>query len=151
MKVKKAGPEHISIIVDFQLKMAHETESITLDQSLLTKGVGQVFSDPTKGFYIIVEDDGKQIASVLLTPEWSDWRNSTFLWIQSLYVLPTYRKKGIFRKIYNFVRTMVNSTDEYAGIKLYVDENNNIAQKAYTKVGMDESHYRLFEWYKMKF
>lgn len=148
MKVIKADPGHIPAIVDFQKKMAHETESLKLDTSILTKGVSQVFNDPAKGFYLMVEDEGFPIASVLLTPEWSDWRNSTFLWIQSLYVLPAYRNKGVFRKIYDFVKSLVNASDDYAGIKLYVDEHNLIAQKAYSRVGMDESHYQLFEWYK---
>jgi len=148
MNVKKASPDHISVIADFQQKMAFETEGLKLNNSRLIKGVSQVFSDPAKGFYLIVEEEGEMIASVLLTPEWSDWRNSTFLWIQSLYVLPAFRKQGVFRMIYDFVKSMVATSDDYAGIKLYVDEHNTIAQEAYSKVGMDASHYRLFEWEK---
>lgn len=146
--IHKARQKDIPYIVDFQQKMAFETEGLKLDNQKLIKGVSKVFDNPAKGFYLIVEVEGKPIASVLLTPEWSDWRNSTFLWIQSLYVMPNFRKLGVFRQIYSYVKSMVDSSAEYAGIKLYVDEHNIIAQKAYSQVGMQHSHYHLFEWEK---
>lgn len=136
-----------SVIADFQQKMAFETENIYLDNKKVRAGVNAVMEDKSKGFYIVAEDQ-EIVASMLLTPEWSDWRNGTFLWIQSLYVIPEYRKQGIFRMMYEFVKQKVKTSESYVGIKLYVDQHNEIAQKAYEKIGMDSSHYRMFEWNK---
>ena len=136
-----------SVIADFQQKMAFETEGIYLDNNKVRAGVNAVMEDKSKGFYIVAEE-GEIVASMLLTPEWSDWRNGYFLWIQSLYVIPDYRKKGVFRMMYDFVKNKVNSSEVYVGIKLYVDQHNEVAQKAYEKVGMESSHYRMFEWNK---
>ena len=148
MNIRKAIRSDISVIVDFQVKMALETEQVQLDVSLLQKGVEAVFDDPSKGFYIVTEDDQRVIASMLLTPEWSDWRNSFFLWIQSLFVMSEYRKMGVFRKMYDFTQKMVNGSDDYAGIKLYVDKRNIKANDTYRNVGMLDNHYDLFEWNK---
>jgi ribosomal protein S18 acetylase RimI-like enzyme len=145
--IREATKTDTAVIADFQQKMALETEEITLNNEKVTAGVNAVMVDQSKGFYIVAEGNGA-LASMLLTPEWSDWRNGYFLWIQSLYVTPNYRKMGIFRMMYNFVKDKVNSSDEFVGIKLYVDQDNMIAQKAYEKVGMESSHYRLFEWNK---
>lgn len=151
MEIRKARIRDIQAIVDFQQRMAHESEGIVLDNEVLTQGVQRVFEDHSKGFYLIAEDNGQAVASMLLTPEWSDWRNRLYLWIQSLYVLPEFRKKGVFGKLYEHVRGLVNSSDEYAGLKLYVAEKNQSAQEVYLRVGMKRSHYQLFEWNKFKY
>ena len=148
MKIREAKDTDAGIIAGFQQKMALETEGLTLDNNKVTSGVKAVFDDPSKGFYIVAEETDQVVASMLLTPEWSDWRNGTFLWIQSLYVIPEYRKQGIFRLMFEFVKQKVNTSEDYVGIKLYVDQNNENAQKAYEQVGMDASHYRMFEWNK---
>ncbi|MCB2221383.1 MAG: GNAT family N-acetyltransferase [Bacteroidetes bacterium] len=145
--IREATKKDAPVIADFQLRMALETEDLALNGPQVTAGVNAVMADRSKGFYIIAEDEGI-VASMLLTPEWSDWRNGYFLWIQSLYVIPEYRKKGVFRMMYDFVKNKVNSSHDYVGIKLYVDQDNEIAQKAYEKVGMETSHYQLFEWNK---
>lgn len=151
MIIQKATEKDQSEIVDFQLKMALETEKLILDKSLVMKGVGQVFNDPTKGFYLVAQVENNIVASMLLTPEWSDWRNGFYLWIQSLYVLPQFRKKGVFRKMYKHVKELVAHSDGYSGIKLYVDQDNIPAQEVYQRVGMQASHYHLFEWNKKNF
>jgi len=152
MVIRKAVQDDISVIVKFQQEMAYETENLSLDKSVLNKGVGNVFQDPAKGFYLLAQKENETIiATMLLTPEWSDWRNSLFLWIQSLYILPEYRHRGIFRKMYTYVKEMVADSDDYAGLKLYVDKNNIIAQKVYQQVGMQASRYKLFEWNKMNY
>lgn len=149
MEIRNAKPQDIHHIVDFQSRMAKESEGIVLDRGILTKGVESVFEDASRGFYLVVENQDQVVGSMLLTPEWSDWRNSQFLWIQSLYVLPDFRKKGIFRKMYNYIREVVNSSEKYAGLKLYVAEENESAQQVYHRVGMEKSHYQLFEWNKI--
>ena len=148
INVRFATPEDAVDIVEFQLRMAWETEELELNPDVVSKGVAAGFDDSSKGRYIVAEYDGEVVASMMLTPEWSDWRNNTFLWIQSVYVMPDFRKVGIFRRMYEFVNVMVENSPEYAGLRLYVEVNNRIAQEVYTKLGMDGEHYRMFEWEK---
>lgn len=149
--IRKATREDIHVIARFQQKMALETERLELDAPTLLLGVENVFLDPSRGFYLVAQTDDEVIASMLLTPEWSDWRNSLFLWIQSLYVVPEYRKKGVFRMMYEHVRQLVMDSPGYAGLKLYVDQGNALAQEVYRQVGMKSSHYNLFEWNKLDY
>jgi len=146
MIVREAQQDEFLIIVSFQEKMALETENLKLSRETLKKGVKALFSNPSRGKYYVVEDtDGTIAASLLTTFEWSDWRNSTVLWIQSVYVLPEYRKSGIFSKMYEYIKDIMNSNPEYSGIRLYVDKTNTNAQKVYNRVGMNGEHYQLFE------
>lgn len=146
--VRKATREDISTIVKFQQNMALETESMLLDGEIISKGVTHVFNHPENGFYIVATENDLVVGSMLLTPEWSDWRNSTWLWIQSVYVGLDHRKKGVFKHLYMFVKEIVLQSEKYAGLKLYVDQDNINAQEVYKKMGMDLSHYLLFEWEK---
>lgn len=148
INIRRAEPKDIPFIIEFQKKMAFETENIRLDDPAVETGVNTVFKDTSKGFYIIAEDDGNVIASLMLTPEWSDWRNGYFLWIQSLYVLTAHRNKGVFKKIYEFTKKLILSGNNYFGLRLYVEMNNTLAQEVYTKVGMDGNHYKMYEWMK---
>jgi ribosomal protein S18 acetylase RimI-like enzyme len=151
MEIRKAIPADVPVIVEFQQAMALETEALKLDENTLNRGVANVFKDPSKGFYLVARHRERVVASMLLTPEWSDWRSSLFLWIQSLYVIPEYRRKGIFRMMYEHVMQLVQGSEDYAGIKLYVDKDNLPAQAVYRRVGMKDSHYNLFEWNKMEY
>lgn len=148
ISIHSALQDEKSHIVDFQLKMAWETESMHLDRATVEQGVEAVFNDPSKGYYLLAKSGDQTIASMLLTPEWSDWRNKTFLWIQSLYVVPAFRKRGVFKKLYDHIKIVVQNSPEYAGLKLYVDHDNLPAQLVYKRVGMDDSHYKLYEWNK---
>lgn len=149
MNFREANKDEYKVIAGFQQKMAFETENYHLNIDTVTKGVIAVFNDATKGKYFIVEQDGKVIASLLITYEWSDWRNSKVIWIQSVYVLPEFRKKGVFKLMYSEIKKLVNSNSEFSGIRLYVDKTNLNAQKVYEKIGMQGNHYSLFE--EMKF
>ena len=148
VQIRLATEEDKEAIADFQMKMAMETEEMHLNEKTVQSGVLNVFRDPNKGKYFVAVENGQIIASTLLTNEWSDWRNKWFLWIQSVYVLPEKRGKGVFRKMYQNIREMVNSDNEIAGLKLYVDSENLSAIETYKAVGMDGEHYKLFEWYK---
>jgi ribosomal protein S18 acetylase RimI-like enzyme len=148
INVRFAVSKDIGDIVEFQLRMAQETENIALNPDTVLKGVAAVFENSSLGKYFVSEYDGEVVASMMLTPEWSDWRNSTFLWIQSVYVMPDFRKTGIFRKMYEFVKVMVENSPEYAGLRLYVEVNNKKAQEVYNRLGMTGEHYRMFEWEK---
>jgi len=149
MQIKRANIDNAKSIIDFQQKMAKETEGIDLDPEILSKGVHAAFNDATKGiYYVAMDNNDKVIASLLTTYEWSDWRNGCVLWIQSVYVLPEYRGKGVFGKMYQHLKSMVENSDEYLGLRLYVDRTNVKAQKVYDKIGMDGEHYKMYEWFK---
>jgi len=132
-------------IIDFQLKMAWETENLRLNTETVTRGVEAVFRDPSKGNYYVAEADGKVVASLLITFEWSDWRNCNVWWFQSVYVLPEYRRQGVFRKMYNHIKELAQEQD-IAGLRLYVETRNSRAQKTYEALGMSSEHYAFYEW-----
>lgn len=148
IKISKAEISDAPIIVDFQLKMAMETENIALDKGILKQGVQAVFKDSSLAQYYVAKAEGKIIASLMITYEWSDWRNRKVWWIQSVYVIPEFRRRGIFTMFYDFIKEIVEKSEDVGGIRLYVDKTNSPAQKTYTKVGMNGEHYQLFEWMK---
>ena len=148
MIVRKATSEDVNSIVDFQLLMARETEEIALNKSTVMKGVSAVLGDNTKGQYYVAETDDKIVSSLLTTFEWSDWRNGTVLWIQSVYVLPEFRRMGVYSSMYSFVKEQVINNSDLKGIRLYADKSNYQAQKTYKTLGMSPDHYVTFEWLK---
>jgi len=105
-----------------------------------------LFSTPGSEYWI-AEDDGIQVGSLLITYEWSDWRNSRVWWFQSVYVIPDYRRKGIFRSMYNHIKDEADKQN-IAGLRLYVETNNTRAQRTYEALGMQNEHYTMFEWMK---
>lgn len=136
------------MIVDFQLRMADETEGIALDRPTVEEGVRAVFDDPRKGAYCIAEVDGETAGCLLTVPEWSDWRNATVLWVHSVYVVPAARRRGVFRLMYQTLKEKVEESSEIQGLRLYVAAENAGAQETYRVMGMDDSRYRMFEWMK---
>ena len=143
--IRKANQEDAASIIDFQKKMAWETEQLTLAPAIITKGVSAVFQNINRGQYWVAEEGGKVIASLLITYEWSDWRNSEVWWFQSVYVLPEWRRKGIFRAMYLHVKHEAE-IQGVAGLRLYVETNNSSAQRTYEALGMQSEHYKMFEW-----
>src|SRR5258708_39928569 len=137
-------------IVDFQVAMARETESVALDGATCAKGVAAVFDDSALGRYFVAEEDGHVVGSLLITYEWSDWRNGTVWWIQSVYVVPDRRGRGVYAGLYRHVHAIVEADTSLRGIRLYVDRRNTSAQKVYTKLGMNGGDYRGFRWMKRK-
>jgi GNAT superfamily N-acetyltransferase len=139
----------IDTIADFQVKMAFETENgLKLDPPTVNKGVSAVMDDPSKGKYWLAEVDGNVVGCLLTVPEWSDWRNGTVLWIHSVYVMPEFRKHGVFKALYEHLKEMVNTSGDLRGLRLYVDKSNARAQEVYQKLGMSDDHYSLYEWMK---
>jgi GNAT superfamily N-acetyltransferase len=147
ISIRKAVPDDAGIIIDFQKAMAWETEKLLLDDSKVIKGVGAVFENPSYGQYWIAEHDGKVVASLLITYEWSDWRNTNVWWFQSVYVIPSFRRKGIFRSMYERIRDEAE-INGIAGLRLYVETNNERAQLTYESLGMHSEHYTMYEWLK---
>ena len=146
IKVRSGEKTDAKTIVDFQLWMAEETEDFELDRPTVERGVQAVFDDPARGAYWVAESDGKVVGCLLTVPEWSDWRNGTVLWIHSVYVLPQVRRKGVFRAMYEALRAQVETSDDLRGLRLYVEHENEVAQRTYEDMGMDGSHYKMFEW-----
>ena len=143
--IRQAIPGDAQVIIGFQQKMAWETENISLPAETVTKGVYAVFADPLKGKYFVAETDGKVVASLLITYEWSDWRNRNVWWFQSVYVQPEFRRQGIFRKMFTFIRNKAEE-EEAAGLRLYVETNNARAKETYEALGMKTGHYSFYEW-----
>jgi GNAT superfamily N-acetyltransferase len=135
-------------IVDFQIAMARETEEVDLDRPTCTQGVEAIFADPSLGRYFVAEQGARVVASLLITYEWSDWRNGTVWWIQSVYVRPEFRQQRVYAGLYEYVKGLVDLDDGIRGIRLYVDRRNTRAQQVYTRLGMNGEHYQVFEWMK---
>jgi ribosomal protein S18 acetylase RimI-like enzyme len=148
MFTREATAQDIPYLIDFQLKMALETENITLEISELTQGIQKLFKDPTKGKYYVAIDKEEPIGCLMTTFEWSDWRNGMVLWIQSVYVEKDFRGKGVYKMMYEFIRQMVEESADLRGIRLYVDKTNLAAQKVYENLGMNGEHYTVYEWMK---
>ncbi|WP_321346888.1 GNAT family N-acetyltransferase [uncultured Draconibacterium sp.] len=148
MIIRQATQEDHKSLVDFQLAMAHETEGIELHRPTVELGVQAVLNDSAKGSYYVAETNGQVVASLLTTFEWSDWRNGTILWIQSVYVKPAFRRNGVYRKMYAHIKELVKQNNNLNGIRLYADKTNLPAQKTYENLGMNQDHYTMFEWMK---
>lgn len=144
MRVRRAeGRDHRSL-VEGNVAMARETEDLELERSVVEMGVQAALQDESKGRYYVVEVDGRVVGQLCITWEWSDWRNGWVWWIQSVYVWPEVRRRGVYRGLYDHVKE-VAVREGAAGIRLYVDLRNEAAQKVYGRLGMDGDHYRLFE------
>jgi RimJ/RimL family protein N-acetyltransferase len=148
LRVRAALPGDAPVIVDFQLRMARETEDLELDFDTVTRGVAAVFADPGKGAYWVAERGGEVVGGLLTTFEWSDWRNGVILWIQSVYVVPEERGRGVYRALYEGLKRRVEADSNLKGIRLYVEKRNTAAQRVYERLGMTREHYEMFEWLK---
>jgi ribosomal protein S18 acetylase RimI-like enzyme len=148
IEIRAAKAGDIGLIIDFQLKMAYETEKIHLDPVMLKQGVKAVFEQSNKGRYFIAEMDGEPSASLMITYEWSDWRNRNIWWIQSVYVKPEARRKGVYAAMYAHIQVLAHEDPSVGGIRLYVDKTNTTAQQTYSQLGMNGDHYQVFEWMK---
>jgi ribosomal protein S18 acetylase RimI-like enzyme len=135
-------------IVEFQLAMARETESMELNRHVLARGVEALFEDRLLGRYFVAETGQQLAGSLMVTMEWSDWRNGIVWWIQSVYVRPEFRRRGIYAGLYQHVRALAEAHEMVKGIRLYVDRRNTAAQEVYRRLGMNGEHYQVFEWMK---
>ncbi|MBU1579601.1 MAG: GNAT family N-acetyltransferase [Bacteroidetes bacterium] len=148
VEVRKAQRSDNEKIAHFQEEMAFETEGINLNANIIRAGIDAVFDDAAKGMYFVAEIDGIVAGSLLITYEWSDWRNSWVYWIQSVYIDKAFRRKGIYKEMYEHIQRLAEADAEVAGIRLYVDKTNVKAQKTYASLGMNGEHYQVFEWMK---
>ncbi len=125
--------------------MAAETEDKQLDLAVVTDGVRQLLEQPEAGFYLVAEENETVVGALMVTFEWSDWRNGFFWWLQSVYVRPEQRRRGVFRQLYERVQAMAESRPDVCGLRLYVDKHNAVGKATYQTLGMSETAYHVFE------
>ena len=148
LSVRRATTQDIDVLVEFNSAMALESEGKTLDQRRLRDGVSALFNGEDgygRGYYLVAEAEGRVVGQLLITYEWSDWRNAYFWWIQSVYVASDWRRRGVYRRLHEYVVDEARLRGDVCGVRLYVDRNNHVAQQVYINLGMDRSHYDLFE------
>ena len=143
--IRPATPADRDVLVGFARAMALETERLELDLETVRAGVAALLADPARGRVFVVDVDGAPAATLMITYEWSDWRNGFFWWIQSVYVAPAHRRRGLYRLLHEHVRDLAARTNGVYGLRLYVEHENRNAQATYRRMGMDETHYRLYE------
>ncbi len=149
INIRLADESDTSALVRFNQAMARETEDLELDLQTLTSGVENLLKNRESGFYLIAEvlnAEGREaVGSLMVTYEWSDWRNGLFWWIQSVYITQNFRRRGIYRRLYEFVKAMAGAQPDVRGFRLYVEKENRTAQLTYEKLGMAQTHYLMFE------
>ena len=143
--IRTAEGNDVITITTFNSAMALESEDVALDWAILRAGVAQALADPAKAFYLLAEVAGQPVGQLMVTTEWSDWRNGWIWWIQSVYVKPEHRRRRVFASLYQHLRDMASARGDIRGMRLYVMRDNNIAKRTYESVGMRHSHYDLYE------
>jgi ribosomal protein S18 acetylase RimI-like enzyme len=143
--VREARASDAGDIASYNAAMAVETEGKTLDPDVIGPGVARLFDDPSRGRYWVADAAGQVIGQLMITFEWSDWRNGNVWWIQSVYVHPEWRRKGVFSALYRHVQALAAADPDVIGIRLYVEENNTRAQQTYHALGMLHPNYLVME------
>ena len=145
VRVRRAGREDIPTLVEFNRAMARESEDKGLNVETLTRGVTYLLNHPDEGCYLVAEVGADAAGTLMLTFEWSDWRNGRFWWIQSVYVAQPLRRRGVYRALHAEAKRLARQDPQCCGIRLYVEKNNTPAQATYSSLGMDQTGYLLFE------
>lgn len=145
IKIRRADQNDLDTMVEFNAAMALETEGETLNLDRLRKGISAALTDSALGFYLVAEADQQVVGQLLVTTEWSDWRNAYFWWIQSVYVRATHRRQGVYRALESHVRREAQGRGDVCALRLYVDRENLAAQKVYESLDMKQSRYYMYE------
>ncbi len=148
MNIREGNLNDVDIIAQYNYNLAKETEDKELDLEVVKSGVKRLIEDSSKGKYYVYTIDDEVVGQIMHTYEWSDWRDGTFLWIQSVYVHKDYRNKGVFKSLYNYVKEKCDTDKDIVGIRLYVEKENNTAKSTYKALGMDECEYFIYEYEK---
>jgi GNAT superfamily N-acetyltransferase len=135
----------LEVVAQFNIALAKETESLELEPPRVRAGVEALLRDPAKGTYFVAVSGGEVVGQLLITHEWSDWRNGDFWWLQSVYVREDFRRRGVFKALFAFVQGAAAGATDVCGLRLYMEEDNNRAREAYRRMGMTETHYHVFE------
>jgi len=145
INIRQAITQDAQAIADFNSLMAMETEGKTLQPEVILSGVKNMIANPAYGYYLVAEQDGQVVGSLMVTSEWSDWRDGLFWWIQSVYIRKEYRRQGIYRQLYDMVKTLAAENGNICGYRLYVEKDNLKAQQTYQSLGMTETDYFIYE------
>ena len=145
ISIRSASQADAATIARFNALLAAETEQITLDPDRLHKGVEALLRDSSKGFYVLAKQDNAVVGQLMITYEWSDWRNGVFWWIQSVYVEKTARGTGVFKALFEYIHTLATSRPDVCGLRLYVEKKNTRAKLTYERLAMHSSHYEMYE------
>jgi len=145
IRVRAANADDVEFIVSSNQAMAAETEDVGLDPAVLKRGIEYLMAHAQEGLYLVAEQGDARVGTLMITYEWSDWRNGRFWWIQSVYVPAGYRRRGIYRAMHEAVRQLAGQDPQACGLRLYVEQENRIAQQTYADMGMTETHYRIYE------
>ena len=148
-EIRRATIHDAEVLAQYNAAMAHETEGKTLNPAILRRGVEAVFADDAKGFYLVVCHDGAVVGQCLLTKEWSDWRAGWYWWFQSVYVAPSARRQGVFKRLYRHVQQLALAEGDVIGLRLYVERENTKAQATYASLGMIDEHYTVMGEYPL--
>ena len=143
--VRDAGRGDIDQLARWAVAMAWETERKALDPDTVKRGIGAMFDRPQRGRYLVAEVDDAPAGTLMLTHEWSDWRCGDWWWIQSVYIAPEQRRRGVFSALYRHVAAQARAHADVCGLRLYVERDNAVAQQTYAALGMDDAGYRMFE------
>ena len=143
--LREATPDDAATIADFNSAMARETEGKALEPERIGPGVAALLDDGHKGRYWVAESHGRVVGQIMVTYEWSDWRNATIWWIQSVYIHPDHRRQGVFTALYRHVEDIARRADSVCGLRLYVERGNRRAQETYAALGMSKDNYLVME------
>lgn len=144
-EIRIAVMQDAHLLASWAQAMAMETEHKQLDAGTVLKGVQAGIADPKRARYFIAISGDKPAGTLMLTTEWSDWRNGDWWWIQSVYVHPDFRRQGVFQSLYQHVKAMAEQASDVCGLRLYVEHENKNAQHTYEKLGMEDAGYRMME------
>ena len=147
--VRRAAPADLPTLVEFNRRLADESEGKALDLEVLTAGIRSALADPAKGPYFVAEAGGEVVGQMQITFEFSDWRNGWFWWIQGVYVRADHRRQGVFRALYEHVAGEARRDPGVIGLRLYVEQDNAAAQQTYAKLGMKRTGYLILERYPL--
>jgi ribosomal protein S18 acetylase RimI-like enzyme len=145
IQIRLACPDDWPTIVDFNCRLAEESEGKTLDRAHVEPGVKAVLADPQKGRYFIAAIAGQPVGQLMHTREWSDWRNGDIWWLQSVYVHRDYRRQGVFRALFDRLQSEAEADPAVVGLRLYVEEHNTRAHETYRGLGMTPGGYFVME------
>jgi GNAT superfamily N-acetyltransferase len=145
IKIRTASPADTAVIADFNRRLARETEQLALDPEAVRQGVAAVLNDADKGLYFVAEVNDAVVGQLMITYEWSDWRNGNLWWIQSVFVKEEFRGQGVFRTLFRHLEELARSDKGVAGLRLYMHADNETARQTYERLGMKHSNYEVFE------
>ena len=145
LKIRRATRRDAAALIAFNSAMALETERKVLMPHVIGAGVRGLLRRPGAGFYIVAESGGHVVGALMITTEWSDWRNGTFWWIQSVYVQPKFRRRGVYRRLFAHAQSLAAKERGVCGFRLYVERHNRRAQATYRACGMERTHYVVYE------